>query len=62
MYKKVIKKISLVYVLQIFAVILLFGYSDSTPVSKTKELVKDKFLPLQLNKKAAITLPCFPIY
>lgn len=34
---KLLKKISLVYTLQIFAVVLIFGYKDALPVNKPDE-------------------------
>jgi hypothetical protein len=47
---KILKKISLVYTLQIFAVILLFGYAVASPVIKPKEAVIDGIVPLEINK------------
>jgi hypothetical protein len=51
---KLLKKISLAYVLQIFAVILLFGYAVSSPLNKTKEAVTNGIMPLNINKKSPV--------
>ena len=51
---KILKKISLVYVLQIFAVILLFGYAGSTSENETKEVVTDGIIPLKINKQSPV--------
>ena len=47
---KILKKISLVYALQIFAVILLFGYAVASPVNKTKKKTDDA-LPVDFNNQ-----------
>jgi hypothetical protein len=47
---KILKKISMAYTLQVFAVILLFGYAVALPVNKTKEPVIDGIVPLEINK------------
>lgn len=49
---KILKKISVVYVLQVFAVILLFGYAVASPVKKTKEAETEVTMPLKLNKQS----------
>ena len=46
---KILKKISLVYTLQVFAVILLLGYAVASPVTKTKE--DESGLPSEYNKQ-----------
>jgi hypothetical protein len=51
---KIFKKISLVYALQIFAVILLFGYVGSTSENKTKDTVTDGITPSEFNKQSLI--------
>jgi hypothetical protein len=51
---KLLKKISLVYLLQIFAVILLFGYAVSSPANKTKEAITDGIMPLEINKVSLV--------
>jgi hypothetical protein len=51
---KVLKKISLVYVLQIFAVLLLFGYAGQAPANEPKGALPAKVLPLQVNKKPVV--------
>jgi hypothetical protein len=50
---KIFKKISLVYALQIFAVVLLFGYTGSLSESKTKELTHGT-VPPEFNKQPLI--------
>ena len=47
---KIFKKISLVYTLQIFAVILLFGYVGSASENKTKGTATDAIVPAEFNK------------
>jgi hypothetical protein len=51
---KILKKISLVYVLQIFAVILLFGYAVASPANKTNEVVTEGIVPAEFNKQPAV--------
>ncbi len=46
---KILKKISLVYTLQIFAVILLLGYAVATPVNNTKQPANNGIRPSKLN-------------
>lgn len=46
---KSLKKISLVYTLQIFAVIILFGYAVASPKNQMKEAISKKMIPLQMN-------------
>jgi hypothetical protein len=48
---KILKKISLVYALQVFAVVLLFGYAVSSPVNKTNEAITDGIMPLKTIKQ-----------
>ena len=47
---RVLKKISLVYTLQVFAVIILFFSAGSTSANKTKEPVRNIALPFLINK------------
>ena len=47
---KVLKKISLVYTLQVLAVILLFSYAGISSGKETKESVPDVILPSVINK------------
>ena len=51
---KILKKISLVYTLQIFAVILLFGYVGSASENKTKDASTDGIVPFEFNKQLLI--------
>ena len=51
---KIFKKISLVYTLQIFAVILLFGYVGSASENKTKDPAANGIKPFELNKQPLI--------
>ena len=51
---KKLKKISLAYALQIFAVILLFGYAVASPLNKTKKAVSDSMMPLEINKLSPV--------
>jgi hypothetical protein len=51
---KIFKKISLVYALQIFAVVLLFGYTGSLSESKTKEVVTHGIVSPEFNKQPLI--------
>ena len=53
-FKKVFKKISLVYTLQIFAVILIFGYTDSASKNEAKAAVTDGIMPLGFYKQSTI--------
>lgn len=53
---KVLKKISLVYTLQVFAVILLFSFAGSSSGKETKESVTDAVLPLKINKEKSFIL------
>jgi hypothetical protein len=48
---KTLKKISLVYALQIFAVLLLFGNTGSSSESKMKEAVTNGIVPLKFTKQ-----------
>ena len=48
---KAFKKINLVYLLQVFSVLLIFGYPVSS--SDTKETISDKVSPPVINKKPA---------
>ena len=50
--KKLNKKLNLVYVLQIFAVLLIFGYKG--PLSETKDQVINKTSPREMIKNPAI--------
>lgn len=47
---KLLKKISMVYTLQIFAVILLFGYAVASPFNKTRKGTVDGKIPLEYIK------------
>ena len=51
MLKKLIKKISPVYTLQVLAVMFLFSYAGVSSGEKKKESVTKVALPLVLNKK-----------
>jgi uncharacterized protein (UPF0333 family) len=49
---KILKKISLAYVLQILAVVLLFGFAISSPAIKKRESVTEGIMPLKLNNQS----------
>ena len=49
---KILKKISLVYALQIFAVILLFGYAVASPVNKTKKKTSPRISAVGVGQHA----------
>jgi hypothetical protein len=51
---KALKKISLVYFLQIIAVVLLFSYRDASPANEKNDLLMDKVFPGQINKPNAV--------
>ena len=51
---KIFKKISLVYTLQIFAVILLFGYTESPSKNETKAVITDGIMPLGFYNQSLI--------
>ena len=51
---KILKKISLVYTLQIFAVILIFGYTDPASKIEAKAAVTDGIMPLGFYKQSLI--------
>jgi hypothetical protein len=48
---KVLKNISLVYTLQVLAVILLFSYAGSSSGKEAKVSLTDAVLPLVINKE-----------
>ena len=50
MLRKVLKKISLVYTLQVLAVIFLFSFAGASAVKETKASATDAVLPL-INKE-----------
>ena len=52
---KLLKKLSLVYTLQVLAVILLFSYAGSSSVKEIKGSVTDMVLPLPIYKDSLIT-------
>ena len=52
---KLLKKISLVYALQVFAVVLLFSYAGSSSGKKTNGSVTNAVLPLKINKDSTLT-------
>jgi hypothetical protein len=52
---KFLKKISLVYTLQVFAVILLFSYAGSSSGTETKTPETDMALPLTVFKDSLLT-------
>lgn len=52
---KSLKKISLVYTLQVFAVILLFTYAGSPSVTDIKGSVTDMVLPKTIYKDSMMT-------
>ncbi len=49
---KKLKRISLVYALQIFAVILLFGYADSSSENNREQAETGTVMPLEFNKQS----------
>jgi hypothetical protein len=51
---KAFKKISLVYLLQIFAVVLLFGYTDSPTFSESAKNSSKGGSAVKVNKMAQI--------
>ena len=51
---KRLKKISLAYALQIFAVIFLFGYAVKSPEHKMKTAATNGAMPLDLNKTSIV--------
>ena len=48
---KVLKKISLVYTLQVLAVILLFSFAGSSDGKESKEPVSDAAFPFKIKKE-----------
>ncbi len=52
---KVLKKISLVYTLQVFAVILLFGYPGSSSRKESKAPATNEVLPFKANEYSSIS-------
>lgn len=53
---KVLREISMVYTLQIFAVILLFFFVGSTSDQKSKKNARNTGLPLLINKNDFLNL------
>ena len=51
---KALKKISLVYTLQIFAVILIFGYTDSSSGGETKKIIPNSTSTIEMSKNSTI--------
>lgn len=47
---KTISKTSLAYTLQIFAVIILFGYAVASPKIEIKEAINKEIITLKINK------------
>ncbi len=48
---KALKKISVAYALQVFAVILLLGYAVSSPGNKTNETKNNNTMPRYINNQ-----------
>lgn len=51
---KTFKKISFVYLLQVFAVVLIFGYTDSSAGKETKKTLTDVNAPEKISKTGLI--------
>jgi hypothetical protein len=47
---KLLKKISLAYTLQVFAVILIFGFAGSSAENKSNSTFTDTVLPFDINE------------